>query len=346
MGRCKPPERAPAAAESTRMLCHEVHTRSIPSAGARTASRPRSEKFTAPGRGRPLTTGRSPPACGSNRVCTCHDCDHALGVDPVAARGAKQPRCRGLDRRCRTLPLPDKLGHTPSCANVPALFVKESCGFETGRRARCLSAGRRHPILPPPSSPTRSSATWRLGGGMRSSAEIAFSVCGPRRVSNEMPVRQRSQVCVSRSEPDRVWLLHAFTGHAGVTAASRRDRQPAVVPESPLRRLQLPSRRLAQSLLPREIRAMRFDVESVTGMRASGEEQSPGQLQPKTCSRHRAVLPLRRGGAVRRPPGRVGEFRPSGKRRELPRRRLLGCESDSGACLLKGEHMRCPASIQ
>jgi hypothetical protein len=35
-----------------------VHTRSIPSAGARTASRPRSEKFTAPGRGRPLT-GRS-----------------------------------------------------------------------------------------------------------------------------------------------------------------------------------------------------------------------------------------------------------------------------------------------
>src|SRR5450759_5203592 len=27
--------------------------------------------------------------------------------------------------------------------------------------------------------------------------------------------------------------------------------------------------------------------------------------------------------------------RPSGKRRELPRRRLLGCESDSGACLLK-----------
>jgi hypothetical protein len=185
--------------------------RLLPRPGAPPAARPLRDAGPPPGRrGRACAVAheRAPAAAESTRML-CHDCDHALGVDPVAARGAKQPRCRGLDRRCRTLPLPDKLGHTPSCANVPALFVKESCGFETGRRARCLSAGRRRPILPPPSSPTRSSATWRLGGRMRSSAEIAFSVCGPRRVSNEMPVRQRSQVCVSRSEPDRVWLLHA-----------------------------------------------------------------------------------------------------------------------------------------
>ena len=38
------------------------------------------------------------------RSTLCRDCDHALAVDPVAARGAKQPRCRG-QRRCRTLPL-------------------------------------------------------------------------------------------------------------------------------------------------------------------------------------------------------------------------------------------------
>jgi hypothetical protein len=35
-----------------------------------------------------------------------------------------------------------------------------------------------------------------------------------------MPVRQRRQVCVSRREPARAWLLHAWSGHAGVATAA------------------------------------------------------------------------------------------------------------------------------
>jgi hypothetical protein len=40
-----------------------------------------------------------------------------------------------------------------------------------------------------------------------------------------MPVRQRRQVCVSRREPARAWLLHAYSGHAGVLAASHQKRR-------------------------------------------------------------------------------------------------------------------------
>jgi hypothetical protein len=41
---------------------------------------------------------------------SCHDCNHALTVGPVAAQWAKQPRCRS-QRRCRPLSLPDKRSH-------------------------------------------------------------------------------------------------------------------------------------------------------------------------------------------------------------------------------------------
>jgi hypothetical protein len=76
-----------------------LHTRSFPSAGARTASRPRSEKFTAPGRGRPLTTGRSPPACGSNRVCTLYVTDTVAEFCEAVTATGEEPAHYAAERR-------------------------------------------------------------------------------------------------------------------------------------------------------------------------------------------------------------------------------------------------------
>ena len=55
----------------------------------------------------------------------------------------------------------------------------------------------------------------------------------------------------------------------------------------------------------------------------SGEDQAARSLQPKTCSANRALLPLRRGGAVRRPTQRSAASR-SGRER---RRRTLSRSS-------------------
>jgi hypothetical protein len=62
------------------------------------------------------------------------------------------------------------------------------------------------------------------------------SVSAPSRargVADEMPVRQRRQVCIGRREPARVWLLHAWRGHAWAVAPSPQTRQRRCGRESP-----------------------------------------------------------------------------------------------------------------
>ena len=61
-------------------------------------------------------------------------------------------------------------------------------------------------------------------GSTRHGACALSARCRARRVADEMPVRQRRQVCVGRREPTRAWLLHAYSGHAGVLAASHQER--------------------------------------------------------------------------------------------------------------------------
>jgi hypothetical protein len=111
--------RAATSSTAARSQSWQVHTRSIPSAGARTASRPRSEKFTAPGRGRPLTTGRSPPACGSNRVCTSWQSDRAPSSRRTSARRRR--------RSCWASQRDDRSSKKQSCAVAGASSDRDHC---------------------------------------------------------------------------------------------------------------------------------------------------------------------------------------------------------------------------
>jgi hypothetical protein len=54
----------------------------------------------------------------------------------------------------------------------------------------------------------------------------------------------------------------------------------------------------------------RTDPSATRSVRACGDEQERDQLRPKTCSANRAVLLLRRGGAVRSPARRRAASRP------------------------------------
>ena len=88
-----------------------------------------------------------PPA---SCMTLCRDCDHALAVDPVAARGAKQPRCRG-QRRCRTLPLPDRTGHAGTGkpnSSITAAAIAEIAESRADSRACRNARLPRHSELP------------------------------------------------------------------------------------------------------------------------------------------------------------------------------------------------------
>ena len=56
-----------------------------------------------------------------------------------------------------------------------------------------------------------------------SHGDLSSAPSRARGVADEMPVRQRRQVCVGPREPTRAWLLHAYTGQGGAMTASLPD---------------------------------------------------------------------------------------------------------------------------
>ena len=93
-----------------------------------------------------------------------------------------------------------------------------------------LVFGIRRLLLSPSSSSAADRARddcWSSNSGVSLATwgHVLSALSRARGVADEMPVRQRRQVCVGHRESARPWLLHASGGHAHAVTALRCDRE-------------------------------------------------------------------------------------------------------------------------
>ena len=177
-------------------------------------------------------------------------------------------------------------------------------------------------------------------------AEQASPGAPPRRTAPFWPMRSR-RVVYARDPltPHGVtaawWPLRCKFGSAGAGA------------ESPLSRLQLVRSRLdPEGPGSRPFSATTAHLGAWSGVRVGRRiEPARGRVEPKTCSADRAVLPLRRGGAGRRPatPATAGCWCPSDSQvlegpTEMPAEAAEPHRRSQATVPVRGRYSRAPAA--
>jgi hypothetical protein len=131
------------------------------------------------------------------------------------------------------------------------------------------------------SSPGAQLVPAALGAPRRSRAPALLQSAHSETVAagETIPVRQRRQVCVSRREPARAWLLRASRGHAHAVTALRCDRQRHRLRARDRNRGPLPAAVEATTACPMSDHEFRGrsggerDRGKMRGFRAPGERQ-------------------------------------------------------------------------